>query len=556
MTAVPLGRRRGIVSAAGLAATALVLAACGGGSGGGDDDASDGGGSGGGSLLIGTTDKITTIDPAGSYDNGSFAVMNQVYPFLMNTPYGSPDVEPDIAESAEFTSPTEYTVTLKPGLTFANGNDLTSSDVKFTFDRQLAIFESGADEGNGPGSLLYNLDSVAAPDDTTVVFTLKSPDDQVFPQILSSPAGPIVDEEVFAADALTPDDEIVDGQAFAGPYTITGYSQNDLVSYEANPEYQGLLGQAKTQEVSVTYYAEASNLKLAVQQGDVDVAFRSLSATDIEDLRGDDNVKVVDGPGGEIRYITFNFNTQPYGATTPEADPAKALAVRQAVADLIDRDEIADQVYKGTYTPLYSYVPEGLTGATESLKGLYGDGEGGPDADKAAAALEAAGVETPVQLSLQYSNDHYGPSSSEEYALIKDQLESTGLFAVDLQTTEWVQYAKDRTSDVYPAYQLGWFPDYSDADNYLTPFFLTENFLGNHYDNQEVNDLILQQAVTADAGERTAIIEQIQDAVAADLSTVPYLQGAQVAVVGADVTGAEDTLDASFKFRYGALAIG
>ncbi|GIG37630.1 ABC transporter substrate-binding protein [Cellulomonas pakistanensis] len=554
MTAVPHNRRRAAATGAGLVATALVLAACGGGSG---DDSSDGGdGGGGGSLLIGTTDKITTIDPAGSYDNGSFAVMNQVYPFLMNTPYGSPDVEPDIAESAEYTSPTEYTVTLKPGLTFANGNELTSSDVKFTFDRQLAIFESGADEGNGPGSLLYNLDSVAAPDDTTVVFTLKEADDQVFPQILSSPAGPIVDEDVFAADALTPDDEIVDGQAFAGPYTITGYSQNDLVSYEANPEYQGLLGEAKTSQVDVTYYAEASNLKLAVQQGDVDVAFRSLSATDIEDLRGDENVKVVDGPGGEIRYITFNFNTQPYGATTPEADEAKALAVRQAVADLIDREEIADQVYKGTYTPLYSFVPEGLTGATEPLKGLYGDGEGGADADKAAERLEAAGVETPVQLSLQYSNDHYGPSSGEEYALIKDQLESTGLFAVDLQTTEWVQYAKDRTADVYPAYQLGWFPDYSDADNYLTPFFLTENFLGNHYDNQEVNDLILQQAVTADTAERTALIEQIQDAVAADLSTVPYLQGAQVAVVGADVTGAEDTLDASFKFRYGALAIG
>jgi peptide/nickel transport system substrate-binding protein len=554
MTAVPHGRRRGIATGAGLVATALVLAACGGGSG-SDDDASDGGDSGGsGSLLIGTTDKITTIDPAGSYDNGSFAVMNQVYPFLMNTPFGSPDVEPDIAEKAEFTSPTEYTVTLKPGLTFANGNDLTSSDVKFTFDRQLAIFESGADEGNGPGSLLYNLASVAAPDDTTVVFTLKSPDDQVFPQILSSPAGPIVDEDVFAADALTPDDEIVAGEAFAGPYTITDYSQNELITYQANPEYQGLLGAPKTEEVSVQYYADSSNLKLDVQEGNVDVAFRSLSATDIEDLRGDDNVKVVDGPGGEIRYITFNFNTQPYGATTPEADEAKSLAVRQAVADLVDREEIADQVYKGTYTPLYSFVPEGLTGATDALKPLYGDGEGGPDADKAAERLEAAGVETPVQLSLQYSNDHYGPSSGEEYALIKDQLESTGLFTVDLQTTEWVQYAKDRTSDVYPAYQLGWFPDYSDADNYLTPFFLTDNFLGNHYDNQEVNDLILQQAVTADPAERTALIEEIQEKVAGDLSTVPLLQGAQVAVVGAGVEGAEDTLDASFKFRYGALS--
>ena len=55
----------------------------------------------------------------------------------MNTPYGSPDVEPDIAVSAEFTAPTEYTVKLKPGLKWANGHDLTASDVKFTFDRQL-----------------------------------------------------------------------------------------------------------------------------------------------------------------------------------------------------------------------------------------------------------------------------------------------------------------------------------------------------------------------------------------------------------------------------------
>jgi len=539
--------RRRVVATAGVAATALVLAACGG----GDGDSGDSGAGGGGTLTIGTTDKVTTLDPAGSYDNGSFAVMNQVFPFLMNTPLGSPDVEPDIAESAEFTSPTQYTVTLKPDLKWANGNDLTSSDVKFTFDRQLAI----ADE-NGPSSLLYNLASVDTPDDTTVVFNLKTENDQVFPQILSSPAGPIVDEDVFSATELTPDQDIVDGNAFHGQYVITSYDLNNLVSYETYPDYQGLLGAAKTEKINVKYYADASNLKLDIQEGNIDVAFRSLSATDIEDLRGNDNVKVVDGPGGEIRYIVFNFNTQPYGATTPEADPAKALAVRQAVADLIDREEIADQVYKDTYTPLYSYVAEGLTGAVEPLKEKYGDGQGGPDVDAAKAALEAAGVTTPVQLSLQYSNDHYGPSSGDEYALIKDQLESSGLFTVDLQTTEWVQYSEQRTADAYPAYQLGWFPDYSDADNYLTPFFLTENFISNHYDNKEVNDLILQQAATPDAAERTALIEQIQDLVADDLSTVPYLQGAQVAVTGADVEGAEDTLDPSFKFRYGALSKG
>ncbi|MGY1821601.1 ABC transporter substrate-binding protein [Geodermatophilus sp. SYSU D00079] len=547
MSSVLTGRRMRAATA-GLAVTALALTACGGSDG---DDGGSGGGGGGDALTIGTTDKITTLDPAGSYDNGSFAVMNQVFPFLMNTDFGSPDVVPDIAESAEFTSPTDYTVTLKPGLKWANGNDLTASDVKFSFDRQVAIADP-----NGPSSLLANLGSVEVVDDTTVVFRLTQPNDQTFPQVLSSPVGPIVDEDVFSATELTTDQEIVDGEAFHGPYTITNYDQNNLISYEAYPDYQGLLGAPKTDRVNVRYYADASNLKLDIEEGNIDVAFRSLSATDIDDLRGNDEVEVVDGPGGEIRYIVFNFNTQPFGATQPDADPAKALAVRQAVANLIDRQEIADQVYRGTYTPLYSYVADGLTGATESLRELYGDGNGGPDADKAAQVLQAAGVQTPVQLSLQYSNDHYGPSSGDEYALIKDQLESTGLFQVDLQTTEWVQYSEDRVADVYPAYQLGWFPDYSDADNYLSPFFKLENFLSNHYENQQVNDLILQQLATADPAQRTALIEQIQDLVAADLSTVPYLQGSQVAVVRTGVQGAGDTLDASFKFRYGALSRG
>src|SRR3954447_7679598 len=495
MRSVSSGGRRALAATAGITMTALALTACGGGDSGGSDSG------GGDSLTIGTTDKITTLDPAGSYDNGSFTVMNQVYPFLMNTAPGSPDVQPDIAASADFTSPTDYTVTLKPGLKFANGHDLTSSDVKFSFDRILAI-----NDENGPASLLANLGSVDAPDPTTVVFHLKTANDQTFAQALSTNAGPTVDEEVLSPTALTPDEDIVAGKAFAGPYSITNYKKNDLVSYQANADYQGLLGAPKTANVDVKYYADASNLKLDIQQGNIDVAFRSLSATDIADLRGNDNVKVVDGPGGEIRYITFNFNTQPYGATTPEADPAKALAVRQAVADLIDRQEISDQVYKGTYTPLYSFVAEGLTGAITPLKDAYSDGNGGPGADKAKQTLTAAGVTTPIKLSLQYTTDHYGPSSGDEYALIKDQLESSGLFTVNLQSTEYVQYSKDRVADVYPAYQLGWFPDFSDADNYLTPFFLNTDtstaFLQNHYKNDAINALIQQEVTTQDPAAR------------------------------------------------------
>lgn len=499
-------------------------------------------------LKIGTTDKVTGIDPAGSFDNGSFTVMNQVYPFLMSAPYGGVDPEPDIARSAQLTSPTEYTVTLKPDLTFANGHALTSSDVKFSFDRQLSIKDP-----NGPSVLLANLEATEVVDDTTVVFHLKTPDDPTFAQVLASPAGPIVDEEVFSADEVTSDGEIVGGKPFAGPYTISSFSLNEQISYEANPAYQGLLGAPRTEKISVAYYAQSSGLKRGIQQGTVDVAYRSLSPADIVDLRKDDKVKVLQGTGGEIRYLVFNLDTQPYGTTTAETDPAKALAVRQAVAHLIDRDSLSDRVFRGTFVPLYSVVPAGLTGATAPMRDLYGDGTGGPSVDRAAQVLAEADVTTPVTLNLHYT-DHFS-LSSEEFALIKNQLEAGGLFRVTLSDAEWAQYAEDRIANLYPAYQLGWFPEYPDADNYLSPLFLADNVLDNHFQDATIGDKIVTQRSTTDLAERAALLGQIQTDLATHLPTVPYLQSVQVVVTGTNVTGAERTLDSSNRFRYGALAL-
>ncbi|WP_353809824.1 ABC transporter substrate-binding protein [Agromyces sp. SYSU T00194] len=537
-TALATLRRGGVIAAGAVAA--LVLAGC---TGGTDDTDAEA------VLTIGTTEQVTSIDPAGSYDNGSYQVMNQVYPFLMNSPYGSPEVEPDIAESAEFTSPTEYTVTLKEGLTFANGDDLTASDVKFSFDRQLAIADPA-----GPSSLLYNLASVEAPDDLTVVFTLLTEDDQVFPYILSSPAGPIVDEEVFAADAVTSDADIVAAEPFAGQYTIEAFEPGTTISYRANPDYAGLLGPAATDAVEVRYYDDAANLRLDVEEGNIDVAHRTLSPADIAELRDDPEVQVVEGPGGEIRFLVFNLDTMPYGAATEEADADRALAVRGAVADLIDREALSEDVYLGSFTPLQGYVPTGLPGAGEPLLERYGDGAGGPDPDAAAARLDDAGVDTPVVLDLQYVTDRYGPDSEAEFTAIADQLEASGLFGVTLEGTDWETFGAQRAEDAYPAYQLGWFPDYPDPDTYLTPFFLPDGYLDNHYEDDEVTRLIIAQATEPDADARVATIEEIQDLVADDLPSLPVLQGTQAVVAGTDVTGLADTVDASLKFQYGALA--
>ena len=526
------------------------LAACG-----GVKDDTTAAGDSGNAITIGTTDKITSLDPAGSYDNGSYAVQIQVFPFLYAQDYNTSELSPDIAadDGTWNDDGTEFTVKLKDGLKFANGNDLTASDVKFSYDRIKKINDS-----NGPSSLLANVESVTAKDDTTVVFKDSVPFDVTLKQIMSSPAGPIVDEDTFDADKLTDADTIVSKKAFAGPYTLTAFKINESAAYTKNDSYKSLTP-AKNSAVQVKYFADASNLKMAVQQGQVDVAYRSLSPTDIEDLSKDSKVKVIKGPGGEERFIAFNFKIQPYGESQPDADANKAKAVRQAVANLIDREDLSTKVYKGTYTPMYSFIPDGLTGHDDTLKSAYGDGNGKPSTEKAKKVLADAGVTTPVDLKLQYNSDHYGSASADEYAALKSQLEEGGLFKVDLQSTEWTQYSKDRvvTDDsdgVYPVYQLGWFPDYSDPDNYLSPFFRDGNFVNNGYSNKEVNDLIVKQAGEKDATAREDILKQVQKLETEDLSTIPLLQGAQVAVTGTSVKGV--TLDASFRFRYASVTKG
>ncbi|OQR62017.1 peptide ABC transporter substrate-binding protein [Streptomyces maremycinicus] len=502
-----------------------------------------------GALTIGTTDQVTSLDPAGAWEAGSGTIESEVYSTLLSVKNGSTEASPDLATGIRLTAPQQYTVTLKKGLKFANGHQLNSSDVKFSFDRTLRI----ADQ-NGPSSLLYNLASVAAPTPTTVVFTLKSANDTLFPQVLSTAAGYVVDEQVFPAGKILDDKSIVKGEPWSGPYGVTSYDKNSLVSFTANSAYQGQQGTPKTKNIQLKYYTDASNLKLDVQQGGIDAVYRTLTTADLDDLAEKKDIKVHTGSGNGIRYIVFDFQTQPYGTKTKDADKTKALAVRQAVADSVDRAQVAQQVYKNSYQPLYSSVPDGLTGATPAFKSLYGDKKGGPDTAAAAAKLKAAKVSTPVTLNLQYNSDHYGSSSADEYALIKTQLEATGLFKVNLQSTEWTQYGKDRVKHLYPLYQLGWYADYLDADNYLSPFYSANSWVANGYDDPEVRELIKKEETETDAAKRAELLKQAQDRAAAQVPLLPLVQGSTAIVTRTDVSGVPDELNSAYTFRWAGLS--
>ncbi|NMM31308.1 MAG: peptide ABC transporter substrate-binding protein, partial [Cellulomonas sp.] len=93
--------------------------------------------------------------------------------------------------------------------------------------------------------------------------------------------------------------------------------------------------------------------------------------------------------------------------------------------------------------------------------------------------------------------------------------------------------------------------------NYLTPFFDKGNFLGNHFESDEISTLLASERTDKDTTSRMATIAKVQQLMAEKyLSTVPLLQGSQVAVARDGVSGVKDTLNASFQFRYAVLTKG
>jgi peptide/nickel transport system substrate-binding protein len=523
-----------------LAVVVLIAAACGGEEPGQAPEEQP---EAGATIVHGTTDPPVSYDPSGAYDLPSWNVIYNVHEGLLTIPPGGNQPEPSLAESCDFDDPQTYTCTLKQGVTFHDGSDLTAEDVKFSLDRNIQI----QDEASGSYTLLGSLaapetftgEEIEVVDDSTVTFHLSAPD-ATWPLILTTPAAYIVPSDAYTADALQADEP---GKVIGtGPYELVQYRAGEQTVLEA---FDGYHGEApRNGRVIIQQFDQSSALKLAVEQGEVDIAYRSLTPTDIADLRETDGVEIVEGNGTEIRYLVFNLTKE----------PGSDIAVRKAVAMTVDRQAVAENVYNGVVQPLYSQVPEGLEGHTPAWADEYGES---PDVDGARQVLEDAGVSIPVDINIWYTPSHYGDASADEYAEIERSLEDSELFNVTLDSTEWEQYKEaaygndDPGQNQYPAFQLGWFPDFVDADNYLSPFF-SENggFTNNGYDNKEVQDLLAQQKASTDPAERVALFEEIQRLVAPDVPVVPIFQAKQVAAVREGISGVEETFDPSFQFRY------
>ena len=244
------------------------------------------------------------------------------------------------------------------------------------------------------------------------------------------------------------------------------------------------------------------------------------------------------GKGIEIRYIAFNLKVMP-GSTS-----AQKLAIRQAISYLVNRQDIATNVYHGTVSPLYSVIPNALPGHINSFGDVYG---ANPSVAKAKQVLASAGLKTPVKFTLWYNTNHY--ADTDIATELQRQLNGSGLFQVSLQSSEWTTYIQAVTTNEYGVSLMGWFPDYPDADDYTGPFYGCTNFLNDHYCNALVTKEITAEVGSTVQSVRNAAFSALEIQTAKDAPLVPLWQGGQVAAYHGDVTGLQQTLDASYTFR-------
>lgn len=527
--------RKLLVPAAMVGLIAPALAGCGGSNG--------GSGGNGDAIVVGTTDKIEAtqdskapLDPAAAYDIGEWNILRNTFQTLLSYPRTGTDPVPDAADKCGFTDQMgeTYRCTVRSGLQFSNGDPLTAADVKYSIDRQLAIRDP-----NGPSSLLDNVDRVETPTESTIVFHLKTPD-ATFPFKLATPAAAIVDSKVYPENKIYAGYNVVG----SGPYKLDSFNPGDKAEFSKNPHYKGY-AKLNNGKIELRFFKDSAAMEKALRAGSIDLMNRTMTPDQIAAL-GDStsqNLNLVEAPGQEIRYLVFNTD-----------DPSvKSVAVRKAVAQVVDRQALVRDVYARTSQPLYSMVPQGITGHTNSFFNLYG----APDANAARSTLRQAGISTPVNLAVTYTTDHYGSATAKEFAELKKQLEGSGLFKVTLQGVPWTQFRPAEKKGQYAVYGMGWFPDFPDPDNYVAPFFGKNNFLSSPYRNDAIeNQLIPRTRQNAERSFAVNSFEQVQDDIARDVPFLPLWQGKQYLAAKSQITGTEWALNSSAEMLFWELGRG
>ncbi len=416
--------------------------------------------------------------------------------------------EPRLATKWERVDETTMRFTLREGVKFHSGNDMTAADVEWTFDR---LKKSADFKG-----VFALFDSLKAVDDTTIEVKTDGP----FPLVLHTMTYvfPLDSKFYMGDDNGKPKDEIVkSGDSFAsrnasgtGPFTVTEREQGIKMVFERNKDYWDTDSPGNVGTIELTPIKEAPTRVAALLAGDVDF-IAPVPPTDLDRVDKDDDTTLVTMPG--TRIITLQLNQD-------RVEAFKDVRVRQAIVHAINNEGIVKKIMRGFGTAGAQMSPAGYLGHNPALTPRY-------DVAAAQELMKEAGYGDGLELSMMCPNNRY-VNDFKICEASASMLAKIGI-KIDLTTMPKAQYwpkFDERAADIM---MIGWHSDTEDSANFYEFLTMTPNedtgrgqYNSGAYSNPVVDALTEASLKETDDSRRSALLQQVEKTLYDDAAFVPF----------------------------------
>ncbi|MFC0806489.1 ABC transporter substrate-binding protein [Sinorhizobium meliloti] len=450
------------------------------------------------------------FDP-GLYTAGTTfdAAAHTVYSRLLEFKKGTTETEPGLAESWTISDDgLEYTFKLRPGVKFQTTEfftptrELNADDVIFSIERQWksdhpwhGYVTGGSWEYFAGMGLPELLESVEKVDDMTVKIKLKRKE-APFLANLAMPFASIMSKEY--ADKLQAEgkmNQLNQMPLGTGPFAFVGYQQDAVIRYKAHPDFWG--GKQKIDDLVFAITTDAAVRFQKLQAGECHL-MPYPNAADVEAMKADPNLKVMEQAGLNVAYLAYNTTQAPFDK----------VEVRKALNKAINKQAIVDAVFQGQAQPAVNPIPPTMWSYNEQIE----DDTYDPEAAK--KMLEDAGVkDLSMKVWAMPVARPYMLNARRAAELMQADFAKVGV-KVEIVSYEWAEYLeKSKAKDRDGAVILGWTGDNGDPDNFLDTLLGCDAVGGNNraqWCNKEFDDLVTKAKEASDVAERTKLYEEAQ----------------------------------------------
>ena len=438
----------------------------------------------GGTLILVRAGEVTNLDPHKVPAFTSARVFELVYSYLMRLDENL-GVQPDLAATVPAVSADGKTVTvaIRSGVKFHNGDPLTSADVKYTFDRIIDTKTAAVAR-----SFFADVDTITAPDATTVIFNLKNPNAALI-AYMAHPNTGIVSKKIGEANADLSKKETAIG---SGAFKLVEWVPDNFMRFEANKDYY-VAGQPYLNGIRINVVPDEAGLAAALRTKAADMAIIT-DAKVARTVRADSGITLSAKPS--LSYNLLFVNTK--------RKPLDNVKVRQAIAYAIDRKAIIDAVAFGEGEVTGPIAPALANYALPTSQyPLYTR-----DVAKAKQLLQEANV-GPVTFTMLAQTTE--PAYAKDIAqLVQQQLAEVGVTMKieTLEFTQWVDRWLKADFDMAPGLNGGG----PDPDFYVYRYFTNDGNLNfvTSYQNSVSSDAIKTARATVDPAKRKELYTTAQ----------------------------------------------